>query len=466
MRARTGLLVTLAVSLVVRVVVFVADGRLRAFSDSGVYLVSARTWLTGDPLPLLRDRPNAFTALWAPFLDRANASDWIILAHSVLTLAAIAVFYVALVRTDCSVRVATGASVIAGCAPAVLYYEHVLLAESISYSLSLGWVALVIWAARSAPTWRYALVAAGTMVAASLVRTSFAILVVAGLVAYVVVRLAAGRLGRVAWSSALVGAAAIVLGGVAGALVGSAAQGQLSDQPALAQLSVTRAFSAYNAIAKYASLETCPAVAAPSRPRVALCAAESLAYNEVLWNSPVHDDWYAAPPDEFQSLAPTYQDEVRRLVLAHPLGAARIVVRDSVDLVLPVQHERFTTSPVAVGWLPTAAPALHIDSDFGSEWRDYLWRATSFQDAVRLIAAVALLVALSTRRLGRRWGLAEFFALTWLVSVLALAVTAYPTSRYLVPLDPLLVASAALTFARLGSRPRDVEPRVQVDAAR
>lgn len=461
--ATTGVLV-----LLVQFVWLAVDHRLRFFSDSGVYLQSATSWLDpAQPLPMYRERSNVFTILWAPFVNGTHSGVGIIIANGVAVAIGAMVLTWALRLRRTSPRAALLISVVASCLPSVIYFQHIALSEAASYACVLVWISVLLWAEFHMSVWRFSLLGVLTGLFASLVRTSFTMLLIAFLGSALLVGL--GRVARTPRGSRmrslglLVGTVVMVsVAGGAGVVAGSALQGAFSDKPAMQQLQAYSKMSGFNMIFKFGELQDCtgPALDAPA---LAVCdsiheSSDDL-YDKIMWRGAVHTAWADSTEPEFALSSDTYGDLGLSLLLSHPVGALRIVVRDMWEMLNPVNHPRFaepTTSniPETVSRSPFLEPAS----------ADTLYRLSAAQDYLRL-ALLAVLATAVISRPRRFRGAPALLLFTWLGCLVMLAVTAYPTIRLLLPFDPLLIVGvslAALKPSDVDSPPvgSDLEPRL------
>ncbi len=441
------------VGLAVRIGWLLVDHRLRLTNDSGPYLEAARAAARHELIPFFRERADLFTVLWAPLLDLPRAAIWIMVLQGVVTVAAGVAFALGLHHWGVGWRAAAAGGVVAVALPQAVYYEHVLMGEAFAYAGVLLLVALTAWAVRPrVRPLRLLLPATTALVLAGTVRTSFLVVVLGAGVAAAVVSLVAIARSRSRRATVLLvaRAAAATLAGVLVGMVGaSLLQGAASGVGPFDQIKASSGLSAFNSAFKFGNLVDCvdpvesPAARSICADRALMDGAQA-PFDHYMWMGSVNADWESTSTEEFTELAAEYRAVIGEAVLADPLGAAGIVVEHGSWILLPVEHDRFTTSAATEALLPRLAPAIH-PSAFGVALEDPLYRAASLQDPMRLGAAVVALVLLV--RLRRERAVPAVLLIVWIVYVTAVAVTAAPTVRFLMPTDPLLVAVLAVLVA-------------------
>lgn len=458
-------IVILIVGAITRSAWILIDHGTRVANDSTLFLISARSWI--DPatsLPLYRERPSIFTVVWAPFLDLPHAGDWIAVIQGALTVAATVLVFLGLRRFGVPRRWAGLAGVVMVILPTPVYYEHTLLSESLAYTATLVWVFLLAWAVRPVRAWRVGVLAAYTLLLAGTVRNSFLLMFIACVAATAAIVLF-GVLRRRSFVKQRMRVIAVVgLFAVAGAGVGllgsSSLQGVISGRPPLEQVRNTIALSGFNGAFKFGNLVDCSELTAESaHARQSICANQALAagreatFDDYMGAGPVYADWSQTSAEMLAVYGQEYRDVVREAVLAHPLQALRIVIRDGSGILAPLVHERYTTAAYPVALLPQVAPQVSVPQEFGPPESDILYRAADFQDVPRILTLLLILglLAMSWRR--RSVLIPAWLTLLWLAYWLGFAITGVPTVRFLVPMDPVLIVALVLALATIRSSP-------------
>lgn len=444
----------LLVAAVIQALAFAIDHQIRSFPDSRAYLQAAHAWF--DPtawVPIHRYQDDLFSIIWAPFVRSSHIGTILILEAIVLLLLADLVFYRGLLRLQVSQRAAWWAALAVSCLPPALYFERIALSESLSYDEVLVWVFLVAWAARPWRAWRVFVVAVYTLFIAETTRSAFLTFFVAVVAAVLVAwAVRAWRRRAVDWRRTAAGVAALALGAAAGMIGGSALQGAASHVPVMTALNNSSDISGFLLMAKYAALVPCDppldhvkqVICDSSESRMR--TSDSADY--VFWYTKMTPDWNDTSTQQFAAYGRDYKSEAISAILHSPLGAAKIAVRDGLHMLLPVQSFRYVSDPATLSAVSTMAPGLKLRS--AASWPaddDIPYRASAATDVLRFFAVIALAVIAIVRVRRRRAGLGVVFLGIWGFAFLALAVFAYPTERYLMPLDPLLVVGAVLMFA-------------------
>lgn len=455
----------LVVAAFVQLCAYLVDHQIRSFPDSRAYLQAAHAWF--DPsarVPIRRYQQNLFSIIWAPLVRAHDSGQLLIIEAIVLLLLAVLVFYRGLLRMHVSARAAWWAALAASCLPPTLYFERIVMSESLAYDEVLVWVFLVAWATFPWRAWRVLVVAAYTLFIAGTTRSAFlqfflAVVLVVAVVAIVDAR----RHRRFNWRAFAAGTAALAIGGGAGMLGASALQGVASDVGPLTAMRNSSSISGFMLASKYAGLVTCDPPL--SQVRQAICDAgpgvnTTDAADLVFWYTAMTPEWNDTPASQFAQFGREYKSLAISSIVNNPFGAAKIALRDGAHMLLPVQSYRYTSDDVTPAALPSVAPWMTLRSP--ATWPaddDLPYRASAATDVVRFFAVIALFVIVIRRLRARQFGPGIVFAGIWALSFLALATTAYPTERYLMPLDPILVAAVALLFAGDESRAGEVVGR-------
>jgi hypothetical protein len=189
----------------VRAVLLVVSHRPWFMNDSAEYL------LLVDDLYVLRTRPPGVSVLWRADLAVWHSVNSIMAAQALLGVVGGLLLYLAAREIGLRSRAAFVVALLGSCAPTVLFFERVLLAESLNYFLTVltTWLLLVSLRTRSTAAWATTGLVGALNV---LVRTVAAIyLPVIGILALVLT--AGSVLRRLAVALAFSVAALVLLGG-------------------------------------------------------------------------------------------------------------------------------------------------------------------------------------------------------------------------------------------------------------
>lgn len=443
----------IAVGLALRALWIVIDHRPRVANDSLVFLASARSWLDGTGLPIHRERPALFSLLWAPLLDLPYSGVLIAVLQGGISCLAACAFLWALRRFGLGPRLALGGTLVLVLLPAPIYYEHVLLSESLAHSATAALVAVVAWSVLPLHPVRLGVCALAFLVLAASLRNSFLLMFAAFCGAALLIgAIRFIRAGRLSLRTTAAAVGAVALGATTGLLGMSAVQGAMAGEPPLRQALNSSAMSAYNGIFKFGGLIDCSTLSRPlDHAQNSICSniadvsPATPTFDDFMAFGAVHSDWAQSSDADFEKWAPEYRSAARGAVVDDPLGAASLVYATAVGTLFPVSHEYFSTGPSPAELLPDIAPRILVPADFGPQASDVLFRAADFQDSVRALAVISTLILLITARSLRRAFFGWILWTAWVGYWIAFAATGVPTPRFLFPMDPVILAALLLS---------------------
>ena len=134
---------------VIRALLLVVSHRPWFMNDSAEYL------LLVDDLYVPRTRPPGVSVFWRADLVLWHSLDSILVAQALLGIGAGLLLFLAAREIGLGTRPAVVVAVLASCAPTVLFFERVLLTESLSYFFAVltMWLMLVSLRTRSSMAW-------------------------------------------------------------------------------------------------------------------------------------------------------------------------------------------------------------------------------------------------------------------------------------------------------------------------
>ena len=419
---------------------------LRIFSDSVTYLVAADNYLKDIDFIPPTGRPTGFTRIWAFSLRFSNSGEAIVVTHILFLI--FSVVFLALVLNYLRF---SPIKILLLCLalelnPQNQYYLHMALAESLSYSLTI--FALSVFLLRNLLPRKYVyLIILALLFAGGLVLRYSFFWVVLVFIFFVTVELLRyldfsnyqGRKGITSLSKLVAGYS--VLGALTAgcallvaSLISGSTPAELLIRPVYA--------STFTNLAKVAPLLDCQqndySTFLKNLCAERLDSKKPFGFDEFLYDSKVQEVSNLNPKLETITSVTPLKLDVFKVIVSKPSAYAHLIINDFVKILNPAEESyigRVDTENSPYSDLVQLHTSREIDS---ANPNDRLFDWVKIQTAFRFLAIISLLFS------RKRTGLKAFYGVNFIV----LALIAFPSPRYLFPLDPVLLMAVVLNFRK------------------
>ncbi len=414
---------------------------LRIYSDSVTYLVAADNLFRSIDFIPPTSRPTGFTRVWALFFSLTYSGQAIVLAHTFFLVFSVSCLAFVMWRMGSSARRILLVGLTLEMNPQTQYYVHTALAESFSYSLLILALTFFLMRDQFPKRYLYSIILTLLLFGGFVIRyyflwmaLLFTILVIIEFL-YSCIKFQSGlkffriEIKRRIVQSFSLGLASIVISTLLAFLVSGSQPTELVFRPIYA--------STFTSLAKVAPLIDCQR-GSYSVPISKICSerltkTSALGFDQLLYHSRIQAISNIDPDlNSILDVSPL-RSNTRQIILSNPKEYLSLISQDFSKILNPSREEyigRVNVSDSPYNNLVDRMTNRKIDESKDS---DDLFQFVMLQAFLR----VPLLVFIGIyRRENKR--LVHFYLLNFAV----LICSAFPTPRYLFPLDSLLIVGA------------------------
>lgn len=450
----------IVINLFLKLILSLNDNRIRLFDDSGVYILATDSWHNLSSLPYQRDRANFFTVIWALIIRYDNAPLLIIVVNTLITLIA-GTISILLLNKVIDARLINFVFVtLIIQSPLFLYYEKAYLAESLSLNIILVTSSLFLFifaklVKQQPVTFEVLIISFLIGISISLVKTSFIVILLAFFGSFMLIILLS--LFRLKFLLRYFHIFYIPIFITICIILGSSLVGLSTGSSLTQNIKSISNMSGFNAVFKFAPTLNCNSDFQRDYQSLVndLCSLKDPKvtdsnFDQIMWREPFLSHWGRSSASDFDRHAQIYRGLSRQLILDNPKAAGKLIFKDLTHMFNPRNSPRFTTSTYPKELWSNLNPNIKFPKFSNSPNKDILFVATKVQNSMRfLLIFIALIVLFFTRNL-----LSFFLISSWIIYVLLISITSYPSQRYLAIVDILLFFSiyAASSSSKIHSK--------------
>ena len=440
-------IIAILISTPLLILFFWKTNDLRIYSDSVTYLVAADNFLRGVDFLAPTSRPVGFAKIWSMAFHFQYSGQAILLIHTLFLVFSVLALSMVLLKLGYSSRKVLYIGLVLELNPQCLFYLHTALAESFSYSLLILVAAIALLKDLYPKRFVFLSIFSLLFFAGLVVRYTFfwyagtflAILLISYLKRnFFNLHCFFRFLQKITWSNSyfiLFSLTVLFFVTLFASFLSESKPTELLLRPFYA--------STFTNLAKVSSLIDCRS-GSYSTPLMEICSDRSVTSPPFVFDGFLYDSKVQAISNinpsygDFVSIAPMRRD-VFEVILGKPLAYIDLLASDLVTTLNPLEEEyigRVDTEDSPYSYIVDQLTSRNVGTNESS---DTLFTFVSLQTFLRLFGFLVILLPRYKR------GNLEYF---YLLNLGILVAFAFPTPRYLFPMDAIMLITMFLKYAK------------------
>ena len=448
------------INVLVKVIIFFFDSRIRLFSDSGTYLSAANAWNHWNHLVFFRDRTTFFTIFWSQVIDFESSPHLVVILNSTLSICSGIAALIILRMSKLNEKIIFSGITLFIESPIFLYYERVVLPEIIGINLCLILFSYQFYIFKSISKqkiFHFFLLGFMLSFASVIIKTNILLIWLSWLAGLVIYQIKVSNYKF--WTkNYLTVLSSYILGGFIGILIGSNLMGIVYEMPGLQYLKSNRAMSSYNLLFKYGTNIDCKKHFGMEVKELAqkLCSMQNppiieANFDQIMWQEPFLSDWGGSNSPDFFQKSSQYRELAVKIILDRPLKVFEKTLWDATVMLNPANSPRFTTAEYPEDVWLSINSKIEFPKFAKTSSDDLLFRLSALHGLIRNALIVLIFLALFIEGCLRNKNnvIVKSFMTAWLVYLLMLSTISFPSPRYLVYSDIFILLALVDFISRI-----------------